>query len=471
MKKSLLIMLLITSVISQSRAQFKMYGMTFAGGAYDSGVIFTITPNGSFNKVVDLNHTYADLPYGSLLLASDNNFYGMSWGGGYHDSCTMFRCTPTGNVSTLINMDSTWGGGSGAHGSLIQATDGNLYGMVYEAGNSNLGLIFRYVIATGKYTVLHNFTDSSGGNPYGDLLQANDGNLYGMTSIGGLAGNGTIFKCSLAGTFSVIFNFTHDSGISPHGSLIQAADGFLYGMTSSGGDSSGGTIFKCSLNGNFAVIHSFTGIDTGRLYGYNPMGSLIQGSDGNLYGLTHSGGAYGFGVLFQCTTSGTFKKLVDFDSTNGSYPQGSLSQASDGLLYGMTTYGGSDNLGTIFKCTTAGSLTTLLNFDGTNGATPMYGRVIEASAELGINGLLNQSSALTFYPNPNNGNFTVLLKGISPKNQITIFNILGEQVYQSSLNATSNQIEMSSKADGPYLYRVISETGELVGQGEFVIQK
>ena len=90
---------------------------------------------------------------------------------------------------------------------------------------------------------------------------------------------------------------------------------------------------------------------------------------------------------------------------------------------------------------------------------------------LEVNQLEIRNYKLEVYPNPNNGNFTVLLKGISPKNQITIFNILGEQVYQSSLNATSNQIEMSCKADGLYLYRVITETGELVGQGKFVIQK
>src|ERR1700674_2997657 len=39
---------------------------------------------------------------------------------------------------------------------------------------------------------------------------------------------------------------------------------------------------------------------------------LLQGSDGNLYGTTSSGGAHGQGTVFKVTTSGTLKTLYSF---------------------------------------------------------------------------------------------------------------------------------------------------------------
>ena len=93
---------------------------------------------------------------------------------------------------------------------------------------------------------------------------------------------------------------------------------------------------------------------------------------------------------------------------------------------------------------------------------------------LGVTGIAEvreNSNKITLYPNPNNGKFTVSLQNVSEKTQIFVYNILGEQVYQSSLNETNTQIDLSNKAEGLYLYRVITVTGELVGEGKFVIEK
>ncbi len=76
----------------------------------------------------------------------------------------------------------------------------------------------------------------------------------------------------------------------------------------------------------------------------------------------------------------------------------------------------------------------------------------------------------SIFPNPNSGKFTISLQVVSLKTQITIYNILGEQIYQAPLNATTTQINISNKAEGLYLYRVLSETGELLGEGKFVIE-
>jgi uncharacterized repeat protein (TIGR03803 family) len=111
------------------------------------------------------------------------------------------------------------------------------------------------------------------------------------------------------------------------------------------------------------TLHSFDGAD-----GYGPEAALIQGTDGNLYGTTVNGGAYGNGTVFKISTGGTLATLYNFCSqgggscTDGGYPSG-LVQGADGNFYGTTVYGGANgSYGTIFKITSSGSLTTLYSF-------------------------------------------------------------------------------------------------------------
>ena len=133
---------------------------------------------------------------------------------------------------------------------------------------------------------------------------------------------------------------------NPYGSLIQASDGKLYGMTEFGGSGNVGVIF--SFDPSSSTYTKLKDFDTTN--GANPQGSLIQASDGKLYGMTYQGGSNGSGVIFSFDPSATtFTNLKDFDNTNGGYPQGSLMQASDGKLYGMTLKGGISVIGVIFS--------------------------------------------------------------------------------------------------------------------------
>ena len=107
-----------------------------------------------------------------------------------------------------------------------------------------------------------------------------------------------------------------------------------------------------------------------------PGAALVQGTDGNLYGTTAYGGAYGQGTVFQATTNGVLTTLVSFNGTNGAHPSAALLQAGDGNFYGTTAFGGTNgNNGTVFQMTPAGLLTTLLSFYGTNGSQPFAGLI------------------------------------------------------------------------------------------------
>jgi uncharacterized repeat protein (TIGR03803 family) len=221
--------------------------------------------------------------------------------------------------------------------------------------------------------ILHSFnTDSNSCNPYAGVVQAADGNFYGTSLNGGSQQYGTVFKLSSAGALSVLHSFTNGpDGVTPYAGLIQGTDGNLYGASFQGVSSFYGTIFKLKTSGAFSPLYSFGGVPDGG----NAIGSLIQGSDGKLYGSASTGGSNGFGAVFSLTTNGVFAPLWSFGSSDGNFPAGPLLQASDGKLYGTTALGGSNNLGTVFSISTNGEFASLASFDYARGAFPSNGLI------------------------------------------------------------------------------------------------
>jgi uncharacterized repeat protein (TIGR03803 family) len=292
-------------------------------------------------------------------------------------------CAPSSVAETALHSFAGGSGdGSGPEGSLIRASDGNFYGTTSLGGASNRGTIFRLTPA-GALTVLHSFTGSfsvrtgDGFEPNGGLIQASDGNLYGTTRWGGLSDFGTVFRISLSGAYAVLRSFARDAGGGdPLGGLVQAADGNLYGTTSGGGTYSRGTVFRVvTTSGATTVLYSFGGVAND---GAGPTTSLIRASDGNLYGTTTGGGAFGYGTIFRITTSGTLTQLYSFAAIGASSGgDKGLVQASDGNLYGMTSRGGANDRGTVFRMSLGGTVSTLYDFDSVSN-TPA-GNLVQAS--------------------------------------------------------------------------------------------
>ena len=175
--------------------------------------------------------------------------------------------------------------------------------------------------------------------------------LWGMTSVGGQYWGGTIFKTDGSGNNQTVQQsfVVQNEGAAPQSTqLTEASDGKLYGMTFRGGVNNVGVLFQYDP-ATSTYIKKFDFKDT--LYGGYPHGSLIQASDGKLYGMTYQGGLSNVGVLFQYDPfTSTYTKKLDFaGATNGGYPNGSLMQASDGKLYGMTSGGGASSIGVLFQ--------------------------------------------------------------------------------------------------------------------------
>jgi uncharacterized repeat protein (TIGR03803 family) len=80
---------------------------------------------------------------------------------------------------------------------------------------------------------------------------------------------------------------------------VQATDGNLYGTTSGGGAYDKGTVFNITPSGTLTTLHSFCRLMAG--CGIEPHAGLAQDTNGNLYGTTWEGGAYGccYGTVFS----------------------------------------------------------------------------------------------------------------------------------------------------------------------------
>jgi uncharacterized repeat protein (TIGR03803 family) len=211
------------------------------------------------------------------------------------------------------------------------------------------------------------------------LIQGSDGNFYGTTASGGANGLGTLFKVTPAGVETLVYSFAGGAanGATPQ-TLLQGSDGNFYGVTGSGGSGpcqdGCGSAFKITPTGVQTGLYFFSGGADG-----GQPSDVIQGSDGNLYGTTAYGGvannacgAGGCGVAFKLTTAGAESTLYSFSAgtADGGLPVG-ITQGTDGNFYGTTTYGGSANNGTVVRITPAGVETVLHSFAGGNdGANP-----------------------------------------------------------------------------------------------------
>jgi len=381
------------------------YGTTDAGGTYGYGTefgtygygtVFRISPSGAYTIL----HSFADSPndgsYPSgigLVRGSDGNFYGATQQGGanvgiYNGYGTVFRfnpSNPSGTYTILYSFGSQPNDGNYPSAAPVQGSDGNFYGTTFEGGTYGYGTVFR-ISPIGTYTILYSFAGppNDGNGPEGALVQGSDGNFYGATLyggasgvVGGASGWGTVFRfnpSNPSGSETILHSFAGPptDGMYP-GTLVQGSDGNFYGTTAGGGTSENGTVFRfnpSNPSGTYTFLHNFGDYPTD---GVGP-GGLVQGSDGNFYGTTGSGGTNSpqYGTVFRISPSGTYTSLYSFvgSPTDGVGPNG-LFQGIDGYFYGTTGRGGSNNWGTVFRITIP--LSQPPNQPGTFSITPGTG--------------------------------------------------------------------------------------------------
>ena len=290
------------------------YGTTNRGGA-NAGTVFEITPGGVLTTlhtfgVQAKNHTNSDgdLSNAALLQGGDGNFYGTTAFGGSGNGGTIFSINPAGTFTLLHGFT---GGADGADlsGSLVDGGDGSFYGAAQAGGANDNGTIYK-IAPDGTLTVLYAFsaTDSNNVNadgafPSGNLIVGSDGNFYGTTNYGGVNGVGVLYRITPAGALATVYSFTpaNDNSDNFNGGPVQGADGNFYGVTTVGGANGAGTIYQITPGGVLTTLHSFAAADSStgiNLDGAGP-NALTLATDGNFYGITNGGGAGGAGAIFR----------------------------------------------------------------------------------------------------------------------------------------------------------------------------
>ena len=154
---------------------------------------------------------------------------------------------------------------------------------------------------------------------------------------------------TVAQTFSTLVTFDGLSGANPvYGSLVQGTDGNFYGTTGSGGAHSLGTVFKVTSGGTLTTLYNFCA-EPSCPDGSSPYAGLVQATDGNFYGTTLGGGANGKGTVFKITSKGVLTTLHSFVGTNdGQVPGAGILRDAAGNLFGTTSAGGSLGKGAVF---------------------------------------------------------------------------------------------------------------------------
>ena len=227
-----------------------LVGSTTTGGNGNVGKVFEIATDGSgYRSLHDFTYYDGAHPYAALTQAADGTLFGTTLDGGPGNSGTIFRIAADGSFNVLhsfINAD----GINPRHGIILSA-DGLLYGTTSRGGTGDTGTIFRMAPDGSGYGVLHNFDDTGDDSAFRDptLVRAESGTFYGTTFSGGTDNVGTIFRMAPDGNSYVVlhsFNAAID-GTFPTAGLLQATDGNLFGTTTSGGAGNAGTVFRLIL--------------------------------------------------------------------------------------------------------------------------------------------------------------------------------------------------------------------------------
>ena len=395
-------------------ADGKLYGTTLLGGAFGRGSVFALIPDGNGGYAYSVLHEFRGPdgaePGSALLLASNGSLYGTTGAGGAFEYGTVYRIDRGDRLTTLHSFDGT--DGAGPSGSLIQATDGHFYGLTFTGGGPANGGTFYRMDEDGNVTRVHAFEPPEGMHPRDEPVEGTDGAFYGVTSDGGndFYDAGTVFRVDASGKLTTLHEFGYFDGANPYGGLVVAADGNLYGTTITGMGNSG-TLFRIDALG-LTVLHEFDSSEGGS------RSHLLRGSDGFLYGTNASypGGsvyrtdlagvvttvkAFGFGdgaiasalliedpegqflavgsapnghgSVMRITETGTVTTLHEFLGRDGFYPMGTLLQASDGKIYGITNGGGDDNSGIVYRADPSGLFEIIKEFSDADGGNQGWG--------------------------------------------------------------------------------------------------
>jgi uncharacterized repeat protein (TIGR03803 family) len=248
-----------------------IFGTTNAGGDTNCnpggcGSVFKIGTSNKFSVLHRLHCSFDGCgPIAGVVRAANGIKYGITPSGGVFNQGTVFRLDTANKFTVLHAFTGGADGGFPQDGLAIDA-DGTLYGTTTLGGiangncNEGCGVVFK-IEKSGKETVLYSFTGGADGSlPHGGVALGEDANLYGTTD----GAHDTVYKLAPTGLLTTLYTFVGGTdGLDPEGTLVRDSDGTLYGTTRLGGVFGNGTVFKLDPSGRETILHSFSGGDDG----------------------------------------------------------------------------------------------------------------------------------------------------------------------------------------------------------------
>jgi len=463
----------------------QLFGMTRNGGPDNYGVVFSIDTNGSaFKTLIGFTGVQGINPYGSLTRIG-KKLYGMTIGGGAYVLGNIFSIDTNGSAFTdLYDFGSVVGTGRDPYGSLTLVGK-KLYGMTYEGGVNNDGLIFSLDTAVGgAFTDLLDFNNASspeGRYANGDLTSSGS-LLYGMTTDGGADGYGLIFSVDTDGSsYNDLVDFNGTNGSLPYGDIVVSGN-ILYGMT----ENSGAPYFKGLVFG-FDPAPSVTITDTNV--------SCHGGNNGNATAIV-SGGTTPYTYLWNDASSQTtamatgllartYTVYVHDANNNKDTAFVSVTQPTAVVVTADSTMDNGSNNGSVTVNVSGGVSPYTYSWSPVSGTTNSISGLsagsyccvisdvnecgqtvcVTVTSDAGIDNI-NNTSNVNIYPNPTSGNF--MITGVSDGQVIELYNYLGQQLNTTIADKTTIHFDVSQRASGIYLIRILNTNGKVVTETKMI---
>jgi uncharacterized repeat protein (TIGR03803 family) len=388
------------SVLSQGQ-DGDLYSTIQTNGSYQYGSVYKMSTSGGYTLLYSFCAegspcaTSGAYPTGGVTLGFDGNLWGTTEDGGKDAAGTVFKVTPAGTLASVYSFTNAKDD-SAPNFTVLQGQDGNIYGVSEEQYDGQYGSFFK-LTTKGKISP-YPFSYTNGDSP-SLPVQGTDLNFYGTTQAGGDTscgefGCGVVYKATSAGKITVLHEFTgyasstNFDGSRPIGSLVQGPDGDFYGTTYTGGANNLGAVFKISSSGTYTLLHSFAGVPTD---GSLPIAGMTVGTDGNFYGVTADGGTQNGGAIFEITPAGKETVLYSFcivSCYDGFSPTTALVLHTDGIFYGNTA--GNSNGGSVFYSfkTKLKPFVRLVTWSGKDGATAeILGQGFTGTKAVSFNGV------------------------------------------------------------------------------------
>jgi uncharacterized repeat protein (TIGR03803 family) len=356
----------------------KLYGSTIGGGTYLGGSIFEYDlTNGTLSYIYQLNNTSGRLTASEFMQHSNGKLYITTYVSGANNKGTILQLDITSNViQKIYDFDPSLTGSNNS--TLVEAPNGNLYGLTSTGGANNLGTIFEFDLTTNTLFKRFDFGGTAGSTPLASFIKVTSTKLIGSTTSGGTGNCGVLFEFDLTtNTYTKLFDFTQSLGKNPRCALTIHPNGKLYGTTYEGGSNNLGVLFEFDLNTNSYIKK----LDFSNAIGFNPKIELLFDFAGNLYGLVSWIGDYGISehIFKYNMNSNNYSRIFKFGETGGHYFSGGLALASNGKYYSATGSGGKHSRGSIIEFDYNNkAVSTKFNFDDSSGFSS-NGAVLHAS--------------------------------------------------------------------------------------------